>query len=379
MAEPPPILLTPGPVSTAPATRAAMQADPPPWDAPFKALTRDVAGRLVHLAGGDPATHLCVPLPGSGSYAVEAMAGTLLPRPERNGGGRLLVPCNGNYGKWLEASVRIMGRDAVTLDGAEDAALDPQRIADALAADPAITHVGVVHVETTTGLFNPVDRIAEVVHAARRRLWVDVVASLGILPVRLNDWHADAVASSSNKGIEGVPGCGFVIARRDALLAMRGNAHSLSLDVEWQGRFFEESQGRFRYTPPTHVVAAFAAALDAFEADGGQPARFARYSANCRTLREGLEDLGFMPLIAADIQAPVIVTCHAPPVPAWNFDTFYRVLKDAGFIIFPGKVTQVPSFRIGCIGQVQPADMERVVAAARAALDAMGLRPRSWP
>lgn len=379
MAEPPlaltPILLTPGPVSTAPATRAAMQADPPPWDAPFKMLTRGVAERLVRLAGGDPATHLCVPLPGSGSYAVEAMAGTLLPRQ----GGRLLVPCNGNYGKRLEASVRIMGRDVVTLDGPEDLALDPQRIADALAADPAITHVGVVHVETTTGLFNPVDRIAEVVHAAGRRLWVDVVASLGILPVHMTAWQADAVALSSNKGIEGPPGCGFVIARRDALAPMRGNSHSLSLDVEWQGRFFEESQGRFRYTPPTHVVAGFAAALDAFEAEGGQAARFARYSANCRVLREGLEDLGFMPMVAVDIQAPVIVTCHTPPVPEWDFDTFYRGLKDAGFVIFPGKVTQQPSFRVGCIGQVQPADMARVLAAARAALSAMGLRPRSWP
>ena len=365
-----PILLTPGPVSTAPATRAAMTTDWPPWDGPFKALTLGIGEKLVTLAGGTPDEFLTVPIVGSGSYAVEAMAGTLLPRT----GARLLIVCNGNYGRRMETSVRYMGRDVVTLDLAETEAADPVALAAMLQADPAITHVAVVHVETTSGLFNPVDEIARVVRAAGRRLWVDVVASLGILPVHMSAWNADAVALSSNKGIEGPPGLGFVIARRSALAAVRGNAHSLCLDLEHQARFFEESGGRFRYTPPTHVIAAFGAALDAFIAEGGQPARFARYDANIGVLLDGMRALGFEPIIDRHIQAPVIATFHQPGDARWNFEVLYDTLKAAGFLIFPGKVTQtMPTLRIGCIGQVNVGDMGRVVEAAAAALVKMGM------
>jgi len=270
--------------------------------------------------------------------------------------------------------VRYRGRDVVTLDLPETAPADPAALAAALRADPAVTHVAVVHVETTTGLFNPVDELADVVRASGRRLWVDVVASLGILPVRMSAWNAEAVALSSNKGIEGPPGLGFVIARRAALAAARGNAHSLSLDLEHQARFFEESGGRFRYTPPTHVVAAFAAAIDAFVAEGGQPARFARYAANLSALLDGMTELGFQPVIARAVQAPVIATFHQPGDARWNFQVLYDALKRAGYLMFPGKVTQtMPTFRIGCMGQVDVADMNRVVEAAGAALREMGL------
>ena len=369
-----PLLLTPGPLTTAPATRQAMLRDWGSRDEAFLALTRRVRERLAALAGGGR-THSCVPLQGSGTYALEAALGTLVPAS-----GKLLVAINGAYGHRIARICERIGRAHVRYETAEDRPPDPRRIDALLAADPAITHVAVVHCETTSGILNPVEDVAALTARRGRGLLVDAMSSFGAIPIAVGETPCDAIVSSANKCLEGVPGIGFAIARIEALAAGAGNAPSLSLDLADQWRGFE-STGEWRFTPPTHVVAALDRALEAHAAAGGVAGRHARYAGNCRLLVDGMRDIGFETYLPDALQAPIIVTFLTPGDPRFDFDRFYRALAARGYLIYPGKLTKADSFRIGCIGGVGRAEIEGVLAAIRDTLREMGVtapgpRPR---
>jgi 2-aminoethylphosphonate-pyruvate transaminase len=260
---------------------------------------------------------------------------------------------------------RRLGRDTATLEMPENQAIPPEAVARALAADPAITDVALVHCETTTGLLNPLAEIAAFVQAAGRRLLVDAMSSFGAVPIDGVHTPCTALIGSANKGLEGVPGLGFVIAEIAHLSTCEGNAVSLSLDLFAQWRGFETT-GQWRFTPPVQVVAALAAALDQLEQEGGIAARYARYRRNCNLLVGGMQAHGFETYIAADLQAPVIVTFRIPPGGWFQFAPFYDFLHARGVVIYPGKLTDEPSFRIGCIGAIGPDDMARALAAVDA-------------
>jgi len=364
-----PILLTPGPLTTTLATKVAMLNDRGSWDADFNALTAGICRRLVAIAdGGDD--FACVPLQGSGTFAVEAAIGTLLPRD-----GKLLVLVNGAYGERMARLTRIMERPLAVLDFGETSPVDPARVAQALAQDPDITHVGVIHCETSTGMLNPLEEVARVVQAAGRRLIVDAMSSFAVLPLSARQIRFDAVIASSNKGLEGVPGMGFVLARRSALLEAQGRSHSLSLDLHDQYVYLLKT-GRWRFTPPTHVVAALGAALDQFDAEGGREGRLARYQANCARLLAGLERLGLEPFLPRALQAPIIVTVCAPDHPGYAFPELYDRVKASGFILYPGKLTELETFRVGCMGAIGIAEIDSALGAIGQALAAMGIVPQ---
>ncbi|WP_439815900.1 2-aminoethylphosphonate--pyruvate transaminase [Zavarzinia sp. CC-PAN008] len=350
------LLLTPGPLTTSDATRAALNRDWGSRDGDFVAMSERVRARLAALAGVAD-THEAVPVQGSGTFAVEAAIQTLLPRD-----GRLLVLVNGAYGRRMVEMAHRLGRAVTALEVAEDAAIDPAAVALVLAQDQAVTDVALVHCETTSGLLNPLEAIAGVVAAAGRGLMVDAMSSFGGVPIDGRAAPFKALMASANKGLEGVPGLGFVLVERQALRAARGTASSLSLDLhaQWQGFV---ANGQWRFTPPTQVVAALDAALDQLDAEGGVAGRHARYSANCRILVEGMARLGFETYVAPGLQAPVIVTFRPPAGDWFDFDEMYAWLHGRGIVIYPGKLTAEPSFRIGCIGAVGPDDMARAVAA----------------
>jgi len=370
MPEHQPILLTPGPLTTTSATRAAMLHDWASWDAAFNEITTGVCRDVVDIVHGAP-DHVCVPLQGSGTFAVEAALGTLVPR-----GARVLVPNNGAYCARIARILGIIGRVPVELPVAEDQPVDPDAVDRALAADPTLSHVALVHCETGTGILNPLREVAARVAARGRRLIVDAMSSFGALPIDLRDTPADALVAASGKCLEGVPGMGMVVARRGALDAARGNCHSLALDLHDQWTYMERTS-QWRYTPPTHVVAALRSALDQYREQGGQPARLARYRDNCRTLIDGMRALGLRPLLPETVQAPIIVTFHAPRDPRYQFADFYAQVRERGFILYPGKLTRVETFRVGCIGAIDSALMQRAVDAIAATLDVMGVRDRT--
>jgi 2-aminoethylphosphonate-pyruvate transaminase len=359
-----PLLLTPGPLTTAAAVREAMTVDLGSRDPAFLAVTARILTRLVALAP-EPGAFEAVPVQGSGTFAVEAMLGTFVPRT-----GAAAVLVNGVYGARAVELLCRAGRRVVPLVADEEAAPDLDALDRALAADPGITHVVAVHVETTTGQLEPIAEIAAITARHGRRLLVDAMAAFGA--IGLDGVVADAVAASSNKCLEGVPGLGFVLARSTALAETAGNAHSVSLDLHAQAARLTKD-GQFRFTPPTHVMLALDAALTLHLAEGGVAGRGARYAANLRVLVDGLTALGFVPLLPAERQAPIIVTFRAPADPAWSFPAFYEALRARGFAIYPGSLTRVPSFRVGCIGQVFPDDLARFVDAAAEAVALLGL------
>ncbi|HMK68397.1 MAG TPA: 2-aminoethylphosphonate--pyruvate transaminase, partial [Stellaceae bacterium] len=285
-----PFLLTPGPLTTTDETKRAMLRDWGSRDTDFIALNKWVRERLVALIEGQ-GTHVAVPMQGSGTFAVEAMLGTFVPRD-----GKLLLLVNGAYGRRMAQMCRYYGRAHTIYETPEDTPPNPAEVDARLAADPAITHVAVVHCETTSGILNPVAEIGAVVARRGRRFLIDAMSGFGALPLSARSLQFDAVAASANKCLEGVPGVGFVVARKAALESCEGNAGSLSLDLYDQWRALERN-GQWRFTPPTHVIAAFARAMEQHEAEGGVAGRGARYSRNCRILIEGLRALGFETLL----------------------------------------------------------------------------------
>jgi 2-aminoethylphosphonate-pyruvate transaminase len=367
-----PILLTPGPLTTSLPTKAAMLRDWGSWDAAFNAVTADVRRKLLAIIHGQ-ASHVCVPMQGSGTFSVEAAVNTLVPRD-----GHVLVLINGAYGTRMAKLVGMMGRQLSTFETAEDTPTTPQDVDRLLSADPSITHVGLIHCETSTGILNPLPEIAAVVARHGRSLIVDAMSSFAAIGIDARAVPFDALIAASGKCVEGPPGMGFVFVRRSVLEGAAGNSTSLSLDLHDQWTYMEKTT-QWRYTPPTHVVVALDAALDQFAAEGGQPARHARYARNCETLVEGLAELGFRPFLRPEIQAPIIVTFHAPADPAYTFKDFYARVRDKGFILYPGKLTRLETFRVGCIGAIGPDEMRQAVHAVRDTLRELGIRQVSAP
>ena len=362
-----PILLTPGPLTTSLETKQAMLRDWGSWDASFNAITASICKDLVAVVRGEE-THVCVPLQGSGTFAVEAALANLV-----LGDGKVLVPQNGAYCQRILKILKYLGRAHVALDIAEDKTATGAMVEEALARDPAITHVAQVHCETGTGILNPLPEIARACGRHGKGLIVDAMSSFGAIDIDVSRYSIDAVVAASGKCIEGVPGMGFVIVKRAVLEKSQGNSHSLAMDLFDQWTYMQKTT-QWRFTPPTHVVAAFRAALDQFKAEGGTAARGARYRANCDTLIEGMAALGFRSFLPSAVQAPVIVTFHAPPDPAYNFETFYGKVRSRGYILYPGKLTQVETFRVGCIGAIDANEMRNVVTAVAETLRDMSVK-----
>jgi 2-aminoethylphosphonate-pyruvate transaminase len=362
-----PILLTPGPLTTSADTRSAMLRDWGSWDTAFNELTASVCRDLVAIVHAQE-DHVCVPLQGSGTFSVEAALGTLVPRSAK-----VLVPDNGSYCKRIVRILGYLGREAVVLKHGEQEAADPGRIDAALLKDRSITHVAQVHCETGTGILNPLPEIAAVVAKHGRGLIVDAMSSYGAIPIDAGTIPFDALIAASGKCLEGVPGMGFVIARRATLERCGGNSASLALDLldQWQ---YMQKTGQWRFTPPTHVLAALRAAITQYQSQGGQAARLARYRENCAALVSGMRALGFKTFLPDALQAPVIVTFHSPPDPAYEFTEFYRRVRERGFVLYPGKLTDVDTFRVGCIGAIGPGALREAVAAMQAVLSEMGVR-----
>lgn len=376
-------LLTPGPLTTSPAVRQAMQRDWGSWDADFLELTASIRRRLLAIAGqpeSTPATGSdrdasqeidCVPVQGSGTFVVEAMLGSFVPHD-----GKVLVLSNGAYGQRVAKTLAYLGRAYTTLDKGDYLPPRGAEVAQILQQDADITHVVVVHCETSSGILNPLQEIADTVHTHGRKLLIDSMSAFGALPIDHRSLPFEALVSSANKCIEGVPGFGFLIARKSAIEQTKGRSHSLALDIYEQWDYMEKT-GQWRFTPPTHSVAAFDQALRLHTAEGGAPGRLARYTENCRVLTSSMRAAGFETLLTEPWISPIIVTFFNPADPGFKFEQFYNLLKEQGFIIYPGKLTVVDSFRVGCIGDFDAQVMRDLTQAASQALTQMQVRSAS--
>jgi len=354
-----PILLTPGPLTTSAATRQAMTRDWGSRDDAFIAMTQELRERLLGLAGGQR-RHVAVPLQGSGTFIVEATLGTLIGPADK-----LLILINGAYGERMLTIAQRLNRQAEALRWPENQAIEAERVDQALRDDPDVTHVALVHCETTTGLLNPLEAVAAVVARHGKALLVDAMSSFGALAIDVERTPITAVMASANKCLEGVPGLGFAVIEGQILRAAKGVNPSLCFDLyeQWQG--FERN-GQWRFTPPVQVVAALVTALRQLENEGGPAARRRRYQENFDVLFQGMERLGFRLFLEKNVQAPIIATFFQPTSPWFQFPRFYQALAARGFLIYPGKLSQADTFRIGCIGAIEPDDFRRFLIAVEA-------------
>jgi len=367
------LLLIPGPVQTRPEVRAAAGQDYAPWDNDFRKVYARIRDRVLAIAGTSAATHATLPLQGCGHFMMEAAVRTFVPP-----GGKLLVPANGSYAQRAIRLAREAGRQVVELTAPDTQGITAGAVAAALAADPAIGHVVMVQNETGSGIVNAPAVIGPVVRAAGRRLILDAVSAFGALPCPLADHpEIDALLFTSGKCLEGLPGIGFAVARIESVTAAAGNAGSWSFDLsDVYAHALRAGWGSFRFTPAVQALAAFDVALDLHAAEGGQPGRLARYTANMQALYAGVRGLGLTPYLAPAHQGPVIVTIHQPSDPTFALQPFVDALKARGVLISNFFNTQAPSFRIGCIGAVTPDDMRRAVAAIDGALGDLGVTRR---
>ena len=361
-----PILLTPGPLTTTLQTKEAQLRDYGSRDIAFIDMTANLVTQLNAIVHGG-SDHVCVLMQGSGTFSVEAALGTLIPR-----NGHALICVNGEYGKRIAKICSIIQRRHKILQTAEDQPTTAAMIDAALAADPSLTHVSIVHCETSTGILNPLDEIAAVVARHQRGLFIDAMSSFGAIDIDARKIRFDGLVAASGKCLESVPGMGFAILRKAALEQCKGNCHSLSLDLYDQWQAYQRTK-QWRFTPPTTVVAALAEALKQFQAQGGVAGRGARYRSNCEILIKGMEKLGFVSFLPRAIQAPIITTWHAPDDPHYNFNTFYDKVRERGFTLYPGKLTEVETFRVGCIGAIGETEMKDAVNAIGAIVKDMGI------
>ena len=360
------LLLTPGPLTTSLAVKEAMLADWCTWDNEYHMIVQQIRKKLVGLAVRNKlaeAGYTCVLMQGSGTFSVEAVIGTVVPEE-----GRLLIISNGAYGMRMLGIAETLKISHKLMHGSEISIPDMDELENLLKSDASITHIAVVHCETTSGILNPVERIAKLAKACKKILIVDAMSCFGGTELFIDELGIDFLVSSSNKCIQGVPGFGFVIASAEQLSKCEGQARSLSLNLYEQWREMERFSGKWRFTSPTHVVHAFHKALEELESEGGISARYARYSSNQKILAAGMTEMGFKTIVDPKYQSPVITSFYYPDTFAFDFAKFYSDLKSRGFVIYPGKISNTDTFRIGNIGEVYEKDISELLAAVRYAL-----------
>ncbi|MFH6893973.1 2-aminoethylphosphonate--pyruvate transaminase [Providencia huaxiensis] len=357
------LLLTPGPLTTSKTVKEAMLFDSCTWDDDYNlGVVQNIRQQLVALAT-DKKGYSSVLLQGSGSYAVEAVLGSAIGPKEK-----ILIISNGAYGARMAEMVQGLGISHCIYDCGEVSLPDLQQIEQILQQDNPITHIAMVHCETTTGILNPIEKVAKLAKQYQKRYIVDAMSSFGGVPMDIAELNIDFLISSANKCIQGVPGFAFVIARTEALERCKGRSRSLSLDLYAQWRCMEDFQGKWRFTSPTHTVLAFTQALKELAQEGGVAARFQRYQGNQYKLVSGMRKLGFTTLLEDSLHSPIITAFYSPNSPDYQFKQFYQNLKSQGFVIYPGKVSQSDCFRIGNIGEVYEKDIDALLVAIEKAI-----------
>ncbi len=348
-------LLTPGPLTTTKTVKEEMLFDHCTWDDDYKQITQKIRRNLLKLAKASEDEYTVVLMQGSGTFGVESVLSSVIGDEEK-----LLIAANGAYGERMEDIAKHSRIDYTIYNEHYNKVPDAKKIGDILDKDPKITHVSMVHSETTSGILNDIESVARVVKERGKVFIVDAMSSFGGMDIPVESMGIDFLISSANKCIQGVPGFSFIIARRSLLMESRGKARSLSLDLydQWETM---EKDGKWRFTSPTHVVLAFAKAMEELEAEGGIEARCARYTDNNHRLIEKMKELGFETYIDEAHQGPIITTFLFPENVLYSFSDMYKYIKDRGYAIYPGKVTEASTFRIGNIGEIYSEDIDKLI------------------
>jgi len=351
------LLFTPGPLTTAMKVKEAALIDLGSRDSTFISLEQQIRQKLLDLAHVEPPEYEAVIIQGSGTFGIESAISSALPE-----GGTLLNIINGAYGRRISQIAHIHSIPVIELIYEENQLPDIQEIETALKVNSEITHVAIIHGETTTGLLNPISVLGEITALYNKALIVDAMSTFGAYDIDMKKLNISYLISSSNKCIEGIPGFSYVLAKRSELEKCKGQSRSLSLDLfdQWTGL---NSNGQFRFTPPVQALLAFHTALNLLDKEGGVDARAIRYRENNKLLVNEMKKAGFEIYLPDEIRSYIITSFIYPTHPNFSFEMFYSKLNEKGFVIYPGKLSKVDCFRIGNIGQLFPDDIQMLVDA----------------
>ena len=346
-------LLTPGPLTTTESVKKEMLFDRCTWDDEYKSITQKVRKELLDIGNVREEDYTAVLMQGSGTFAVESVITSTVGEKDK-----LLIIANGAYGERIGQIAEHISLNYVIYNNKYDDHPNMDKVKEILDKDTEITHIAMVHCETTTGILNPIEDLSVIAKEYNKTLIIDAMSSFGGIPIDIKALDIDYLISSANKCIQGVPGFGFVIAKKEKLEKCKGISRSLSLDLYDQYKGMDKD-GKWRFTSPTHVVAAFSKALDELKEEGGVEARYNRYKNNNLILRKKLKEIGIESYIEEEKQSPIITT-FAFPTDTFSFDEFYSFIKERGFVIYPGKLTDVDTFRIGNIGEIYEEDINKL-------------------
>jgi 2-aminoethylphosphonate-pyruvate transaminase len=362
------ILLNPGPANTSRSVREALvMPDLCHREPEFFETMRECRERVVRLAGCAD-RFAAVLFTGSGTAAVEAVVSSAVPRDRA-----LLVVSNGVYGDRLARIARVHGIPAEVLACDITTPVAPADVEAALRRRPDVSHVAVVHHETTTGLLNPVMDVARVAARSGRRVLIDAMSSLFGEPLDVDADGVDFVMASANKCLQGVPGIAFVLGRRSALEALAAQP-SRSVYLDLHGHYVTQERDNTPFTPAVQVLHAMRQALVELEAEG-VPSRIARYAENARVLRQGMSALGFDILVSEGARSNILTTFRL--LPGLAYDPLHDAMKRRGYVIYAGQGDiRTYAFRVSNMGTLTPRNMEGVVDAFRAAVAELGVRVR---
>lgn len=346
-------LLTPGPLTTTEAVKKEMLFDRCTWDDEYKSITQKIRKELLDIGNVNEEDYTAVLMQGSGTFAVESVITSTVGEKDK-----LLIIANGAYGERIVQIAEHISLNHVIYNNEYDEHPDMDKVKEILDKDTEITHIAMVHCETTTGILNPIEDLSVIAKEYNKTLIIDAMSSFGGIPIDIKALGIDYLISSANKCIQGVPGFGFVIAKKEKLEKCKGISRSLSLDLYDQYKGMDKD-GKWRFTSPTHVVAAFSKALDELKEEGGVEGRYNRYKNNNLVLRKKLKEIGIESYIEEEKQSPIITT-FAFPTDAFSLNEFYSFIKERGFVIYPGKLTDVDTFRIGNIGEIYEEDINKL-------------------
>lgn len=346
-------LLTPGPLTTTEAVKKEMLFDRCTWDDEYKSITQKIRKELLDIGNVNEEDYTAVLMQGSGTFAVESVITSTVGEKDK-----LLIIANGAYGERIGQIAEHISLNHVIYNNEYDEHPDMDKVKEILDKDTEITHIAMVHCETTTGILNPIEDLSVIAKEYNKTLIIDAMSSFGGIPIDIKALGIDYLISSANKCIQGVPGFGFVIAKKEKLEKCKGISRSLSLDLYDQYKGMDKD-GKWRFTSPTHVVAAFSKALDELKEEGGVEGRYNRYKNNNLVLRKKLKEIGIESYIEEEKQSPIITT-FAFPTDAFSLNEFYSFIKERGFVIYPGKLTDVDTFRIGNIGEIYEEDINKL-------------------
>lgn len=349
-----PLLFTPGPLTTSLDTKKSMLVDMGSWDDDFNKVTSIIRSKVIKVVNGNK-SYTCVPLQGSGSFGIEAMIINFISKKDK-----ILILINGSYGERIKKICDYHKIKNIPFIWKENEELDIKKLQKKLQSDKSIKNLAFVHCETSTGIINPINEVNNLCKNLKVNLFIDAMSTFGALTIDSNKIKFKALVASSNKCIEGVPGISFCISRTNDLIKSKGNSDNLCMDLYDQWKYMKET-GRWRYTPPTHVVVAFLQALKEFEKEGGLKKRYQKYKKNRDVLIKEMNNIGFKCLLEDRLQSPIIVTFISPKDKKFIFSKFYKFLKLNNFIIYPGKMTNIETFRIGCIGQINTKNIKDLV------------------